>query len=305
MDVSSANFSARSTCRVRISVRNPMFRCPPIGPTEVFFFRAPKTGRKIGAREICRKVSKNIFDTFLTFFDVAPSAGPVCGPGVFCSCYKSVGPPGGSPEVFSPVQSVSPLVKTLCNFETQIWLEMITARDAKSACFKGSRTTCSVSWAKTTWGGGGGNRIVRFGGGKRTIACALQNHFWRAQKVGLVWSVPVHSKEKCQCVNNGEGGGNHRWGGPKLFLGRGFMVCFPLSSPPPLFFSEFVHFWRFFGKFWLKKIISSDGCFLLIWGSAGGFFAEKPSVCTIEKLMKNPHTKPQKFCRTSGAKPSF
>ena len=42
-------------------------------------------------------------------------------------------------------------------------------------------------------------RIVRFfgggGGGKRTIESALQNQFWRAQKVGLVWSVPVPSKE--------------------------------------------------------------------------------------------------------------
>ena len=33
------------------------------------------------------------------------------------------------------------------------------------------------------------------GGGKRTIECALQNQFWRAQKVGLIWSVPVPSKE--------------------------------------------------------------------------------------------------------------
>ena len=33
-------------------------------------------------------------------------------------------------------------VKTLCNFETQIWLEIITLCDARSACFKGSRTSC-------------------------------------------------------------------------------------------------------------------------------------------------------------------
>ena len=39
-------------------------------------------------------------------------------------------------------QHPSPNVKTLCNFETQIWLEIITSRDAKSACFKGSRTSC-------------------------------------------------------------------------------------------------------------------------------------------------------------------
>ena len=39
-------------------------------------------------------------------------------------------------------QHPSPNVKNLCNFETQIWLEIITSRDAKSACFKGSRTSC-------------------------------------------------------------------------------------------------------------------------------------------------------------------
>ena len=40
-------------------------------------------------------------------------------------------------------QHPSPSVKNLCNFETQIWLEIITARDAKSACFKGSQTSCT------------------------------------------------------------------------------------------------------------------------------------------------------------------
>ena len=39
-------------------------------------------------------------------------------------------------------QHPSPDVKTFCNFETQISLEIITSRDAKSACFKGSRTSC-------------------------------------------------------------------------------------------------------------------------------------------------------------------
>ena len=41
-------------------------------------------------------------------------------------------------------QHPSPNVKTLCNFEPQIWPEIITSRDAKSACFKGSRTSCDV-----------------------------------------------------------------------------------------------------------------------------------------------------------------
>ena len=39
-------------------------------------------------------------------------------------------------------QHPSPNVKTFCKFEPQIWLEFITSRDAKSACFKGSRTSC-------------------------------------------------------------------------------------------------------------------------------------------------------------------
>ena len=32
-------------------------------------------------------------------------------------------------------QHPSPDVKTFCKFEPQIWLEIITSRDAKSACF--------------------------------------------------------------------------------------------------------------------------------------------------------------------------
>ena len=39
-------------------------------------------------------------------------------------------------------QHPSPNVKTFCKFEPQIWLEIITSRDAKSACFKSSRTSC-------------------------------------------------------------------------------------------------------------------------------------------------------------------
>ena len=39
-------------------------------------------------------------------------------------------------------QHPSPNVKTFCKFEPQLWLEIITSRDAKSACFEGSRTSC-------------------------------------------------------------------------------------------------------------------------------------------------------------------
>ena len=40
-------------------------------------------------------------------------------------------------------QHPPPNVKTLCNFEPKIWLEIIiTSRDAKSACLNGSKTSC-------------------------------------------------------------------------------------------------------------------------------------------------------------------
>ena len=74
---------------------------------------------------------------------------------------------------------------------------------------------------------GGQNLSCDFWGGKRTIECPFQNQFWRPQKVGFDWSVPVSSKE----MTRHEQGGWKRiisGGGPKPFLGMGFMVCFPL-----------------------------------------------------------------------------
>ena len=41
-------------------------------------------------------------------------------------------------------QHPSPNVKNFLRFEAQIRLESITSRDAKSTCFKGSRTSCDV-----------------------------------------------------------------------------------------------------------------------------------------------------------------
>ena len=50
---------------------------------------------------------------------------------------------------------------------------------------------------------GGQNVSCDFGGGggKRTIECALQNQFWRPQKVGFAWSVPVSFKENNRAKN--------------------------------------------------------------------------------------------------------
>ena len=58
--------------------------------------------------------------------------------------------------------------------------------------------------------------------------------------MGFAWSVPVSSKENNRAKTKGGGKTYHRWGGPTPFLGRGFMVCFPLPRVfhPPLFFSD-------------------------------------------------------------------
>ena len=56
---------------------------------------------------------------------------------------------------------------------------------------------------------GGGENVSRElgGGGKRTAECALQNHFWRPQKLGLVWSVPLSFKGNDR-ESPKKGGGN-------------------------------------------------------------------------------------------------
>ena len=56
---------------------------------------------------------------------------------------------------------------------------------------------CRAVIQATEIANGGANVSCYFWGrrGKRTIERALQNWFWIAQKVGLVWSVPVLSKE--------------------------------------------------------------------------------------------------------------
>ena len=45
-------------------------------------------------------------------------------------------------------QHPSPNAKTLCHFEPKFWLEIITSRDAKMACFEGCKTSyvCNNFW---------------------------------------------------------------------------------------------------------------------------------------------------------------
>ena len=59
----------------------------------------------------------------------------------------------------------------------------------------------------TEFAKGVAKRIVRFGGGKRTIKCPLQTQFWRPQKVGFVWSVPLFLVRRMTlCEQRGWGG---------------------------------------------------------------------------------------------------
>ena len=51
--------------------------------------------------------------------------------------------------------------------------------------------------------GAGQNVSCDFGEGKRTIERGLQKRFWRSQKVGFVWSVPISSKENDRPWTNG------------------------------------------------------------------------------------------------------
>ena len=117
-------------------------------------------------------------------------------------------------------------------------------RPEKQAWKEGFVTTFSwkfeVNFGKLQLGGGVGDKTYRaifFWGGKRTTECALQNQFWRPQKVGLVWSAPVPSKESDRAWTKGGGELYHRWvgGGVQNLFGEGFYGMFspPLSFPPP------------------------------------------------------------------------
>ena len=62
------------------------------------------------------------------------------------------------------------------------------------------------------WGGGGKTYRVNLGGGKRPAERALQNHFWRPQKLGLVWSVPLSFKGNDRESPKRRGETYRRWG---------------------------------------------------------------------------------------------
>ena len=111
--------------------------------------------------------------------------------------------------------SVTSCEKPSVHSSRKIWLKIITSRDAKSACLKGSRKTADE----------GQNVSCDFGGGNlRSVA------------------VPVSSKEITGRGQMG-GGGNVSWvEGSKTVLGEGLYGMFSphLSFPPPLLPSDFL-----------------------------------------------------------------
>ena len=156
-------------------------------------------------------------------------------------------------------QHPSPNVKTSCNFEPQLWLEMITSRDAKSACFKGSRTSC-----------------------REIILAFFGQIFWEPPDVGLaptgVWRVPPHPPLQLedpslkpkpfpprplppssphppwlfwQCSRSPGRGGPIWCGGRGPRGGRERVLQRHLGPDPHLGVLEF----------WPEKITSRDGCF--------------------------------------------
>ena len=82
---------------------------------------------------------------------------------------------------------------------------------------------------------GGQNVLREFGGGgKHTAECALQNHFWRPQKLGLVWSVPLSFEGNGRESPKKWGRTYRRWGSKNVF-GEGFSPNLRYVFHPPEF----------------------------------------------------------------------
>ena len=70
-------------------------------------------------------------------------------------------------------------------------------------------------WAMAN-GGREARRIIRFSKGGGRSKSTLQNHFWRPQNVGLVWSAPISWKGSDRARTN--------WGRGEFIIGVG-IVC--------------------------------------------------------------------------------
>ena len=76
--------------------------------------------------------------------------------------------------------------------------------------------------------GGGAKRIMRFWGGGNVLSSApSKTSFGGLRKWDLSGLCPSPLTRMTLCEQRG-GKSYHKWGGPKPFLGRGFMVWFPL-----------------------------------------------------------------------------
>ena len=135
---------------------------------------------------------------------------------------------GSNPDVDADCQqSCSTQIKILRSVrDTDRWY---WARSSTTG--SGISVRMALSWAAAE--GGGKTYRVNLGGGKRTAECALQNHFWRPQKLGLVWSVPLSFKGNDRESPKRGGGETYRGWGSKNVFGEGFFAEFTVCFPPP------------------------------------------------------------------------
>ena len=76
--------------------------------------------------------------------------------------------------------------------------------------------------------------VIFLGGKTYCRTCSPKPHFWRPQKLGLVWSVPLSTFKGNDRESPKRGGGTYRrWGALRLFWGGLLRVC---SPPPPRVF---------------------------------------------------------------------
>ena len=159
----------------------------------------------------------------------------------------------------------------------------------------GTAKTCPPgSWGDfSTWEfakGGGQNVSCDLGWGKRTIKHPLQNQFWRPQKVGFVWSVPVPLRRMTLRKQRG-GKSYHKWGGSKTVFGEGFYGIFspPLSFPPPFVF------------LWSTKLDRKpwrNGCEKSTWENSKNPVETAPRTCRFLSLACRGRTRPDKNRKT-------
>ena len=118
------------------------------------------------------------------------------------------------------------------NFAQTVWVSFRRSE----TCGRGRRASLDFFWIWAAAEGGAKRIAWIWGGGKRTAECALQNHFWRPQKLGLVWAVPLSFKGNDRESPKKGGGKRIVGGGSKNVFGGGvFRRIYGMFSPPPEF----------------------------------------------------------------------